>query len=97
MNKELLPINDMVRIIVEGPQDLSTGNIANGVVVTKFIKREEELSFEDIVTIAKENGFSYGSFFLFLESAREGKIYRYEEFEGETPMWFEIGTTIGYA
>lgn len=85
---------DYLKIIIEGTTIPSTGEVSNGIVVTKFPK--EKLTFEKVVEVAKENGFKDGCFTLIAESAREGKIYRYDEIEGETPMWYEVGTTIGY-
>lgn len=87
---------DYLKIIIEGNTIPSTGDVSNGAVVTKFPKGT--ITFAEVVAIAKENGFKHNNCFtLIAESAREGKVYRYEELEGEKPMWYEVGTTMGYA
>lgn len=70
-----------------------------GFLVTKFIseKYDEQLSFDDCVDIAKENGFTRGTFYIMADTPLEGKIYQYANcYDGE-PFVYEYGTTRGYA
>lgn len=87
---------DVFYIIV--PNDDGTDN-KKGVVITKYVCQEydENMTFNDVLSVAKENGFSEGTFIVIAESPREGIIYQYANcYEGE-PYWSEYGTTQGYA
>lgn len=94
---------DIIRIFMD---DIVSYNEKNepvvtqkGFLVTKYISDEcgESLTFDDCVTIAKENGFTKGEFFIMADTPLEGKIYLYANcYEGD-PFVSEYGTTRGYA
>lgn len=70
-----------------------------GFIVTKYISEEydEQLTFNDCVTIAKENGFTEGIFYIMAETPLQGKIYQYANCYDREPFVSEYGTTRGYA
>lgn len=70
-----------------------------GFFVTKYISEEydEQLTFNDCVAIAKENGFTRGTFYIMADSPLEGTIYQYANCYDCEPFVSKYGTTRGYA
>lgn len=94
---------DIIRIFMDDEICVNEKNeievSQKGFLVTKFISEEydEQLSFDDCVAIAKENGFTIGTFYIMADTPLEGKIYQYANcYDGE-PFVSEYGTTRGYA
>ena len=50
-------------------------------------------TFENMLNIAKENGYKKGALMLICESASNGIIYMYGN-DGD--YWYEYGKTVGY-
>lgn len=90
---------DSIRLIINGEQSDKTGEVSNGVVVTRFISKEygESMTFNDVLVLAKENGFKKGIFLLIIENPSNGIIYQYANCYDCEPYWSEYGITIGYA
>lgn len=53
-----------------------------------------DFTFEEVLQVAKRNGWKEGTILLIAESPRSGKIFQYGNY-GE--FWVEHGTTRGYA
>lgn len=94
---------DIIRIFMDDEISHNDKNeievTQKGFLVTKYIsdERGESITFDDCVSIAKENGFTEGEFFIMVDKPLEGKIYLYANcYEGE-PFVSEYGTTRGYA
>jgi len=70
-----------------------------GFFVTKYMSEEYDtpLTFNDCVDIAKENGFTEGTFYIIADNPLEGKMYQYANCYKGTPFVSEYGTTRGYA
>ena len=52
-------------------------------------------TFDDIIKVAKDNGYVSGSILLIAESPLTGHIYQYGNYEPD--QWYEHGKTMGYA
>ena len=56
---------------------------------------DKPFTFDDVLNIAKENGYKVGVITLICESPLQGIIYQYGNcHDGK---WYEHGTTVGYA
>ena len=94
---------DLIRIFMDDEiclnEKMETEVCKKGFFVTKYISAEydKQLTFNDCVVIAKENGFTEGTFYIMAENATAGTIYQYANcYDGE-PSVSKYGTTIGYA
>lgn len=83
---------------INGNNDSEADN-EKGVVITKYICREygDSMTFDKALEIAKENGFTKGTFLMIVENPLRGTIYQYANCYNREPFWFEYGTTQGYA
>lgn len=74
---------DIIRIFMDDEISHNDKNeievTQKGFLVTKYIsdERGESITFDDCVSIAKENGFTEGEFFIMADTPLEGKIYLY--------------------
>lgn len=74
---------DIIRIFMDDEISHNDKNeievTQKGFLVTKYIsdERGESITFDDCVSIAKENGFTEGEFFIMADKPLEGKIYLY--------------------
>lgn len=55
---------------------------------------DDSPTFEDMLNLAKENGYKQGTLMLICESETKGIIYMYGNSGNH---WYEYGKTIGYA
>lgn len=69
--------------------------VVNDRCKTIYIYDGDEMTFNDIVDIAKAMGYTNGTILLICESALKGSVYRFNNY-GENE-WIEIGSTKGYA
>lgn len=90
---------DSVHIVLYGHEINSEDNNEKGVVITKYISREygDSMTFDKALEIAKENGFTKGTFLMIVENPLRGIVYQYANCYDGKPFWFEYGTTQGYA
>lgn len=94
---------DIIRIFMDDEISLNEKMeiqvLTKGFIVTKYVSEEydEQLTFDDCVTIAKENGFTTGIFYIMAETPLQGKIYQYANCYDVEPFVSEYGTTRGYA
>lgn len=89
---------DMLTIIFkEGDWDLNgSDEVMKAVRVCQvFENGDEPLSFDDIVGVAKDYGYLYGTIKLLAENPLNGKAYCYNNY-GKNE-WVKIGDLIGYA
>ena len=73
--------------------------IFNDKCITKVMCYEygdNPITFNDILQIAKDNGYKEGVITLICDGALEGKIYQYGNYHDDED-WHEYGSTIGYA
>lgn len=86
---------DSVHIILTNPEK----DDGKGIVITKHISDEygESMTFDDVLQIATENGFSKGTFLIMVENPLRGTMYQYANCYDCEPFWSEYGTTQGYA
>lgn len=94
---------DIVRIFADDEICLNEKNevevAKKGFFVTRYVHEEfgERLTFEDCVSIAKENGFTEGVFYIMAETPLEGTMYQYANCYDCDPFVSEYGKTRGYA
>lgn len=58
------------------------------------LRRELDTTFDEVLEVAKKNGFENGTILLVAESPLNGTVYRYGNY-GD--YWAKIGETMGYA
>lgn len=94
---------DIIRIFADDEHQL-TENMElkvskKGFFVTKYDNdiNGKSLTFNDCVDIAKEHGFTEGTFYIMAETPLEGTIYQYANCYDCEPYVSEYGTTRGYA
>lgn len=94
---------DIIRIFTDDEiclnEKMETEVCKKGFFVTKYVSQEygERLTFNECVSIAKENGFTRGVFYIMAETPLEGKIYQFANCYDCVPFVSEYGITRGYA
>lgn len=91
---------DSFRILIHADvTEENAGQMLKGTLLEFYrsLAHEQLLTFDEVVQIAKDNGFTEGTFELIAETPLEGTIYQYANcYDGE-PFWSEYGKTRGYA
>ena len=65
--------------------------------IEKIIDAEYDayLDFQEVLDIAKRNGYTEGVILLICEDLLTGSVYKYDNYcDGK---WYRVGTTCGYA
>ena len=94
---------DFIRIFdddeIQLNENMEVEVIRKGFIATKCIGQdvEDQITFNDCVTIAKEHGFTIGTFYIMAETPLSGTIYQYANCYDCEPYVSEYGTTRGYA
>lgn len=55
----------------------------------------EGFTLDEVLELAKANGYTEGTITVIAENALKGKLYQYDNYG--THEWVEHGTTVGYA
>ena len=58
------------------------------------LERQLNTTFDEVVEVARKNGYENGTILLIAESPLSGTVYRYGNYGA---YWVEIGSTMGYA
>lgn len=85
-NEEISNLYSVLRIIFD-----------NTCVILMRVNYDEIFTFEKILEIAKEHGYTIGRLILICESDRTGEIYQTGNHGSDTEVWYKYGYTEGFA